>query len=126
MYRTVRDLKIIRDALLLLPISYVPLIARLSIRDNATNVENQIHRTLSFRSIVTFYVNFEVSWYVSRYIRDEIYMCQKVVSNETRQIYFGTLRNLFTYYEKETSAIQSRRRVTHYVFINSVRVPFYY
>lgn len=55
----IRDLKIIRDALLRFPISYVPLIICLSIRDNATSVENQINRTLSFRSTVTFYVNFE-------------------------------------------------------------------
>lgn len=59
MYRAVRDLKIIRGTLLLLPISYVLVIARLSIRDNATSVENQTHRTLSFRSTITFYMNFE-------------------------------------------------------------------
>jgi len=103
-YHAVRDLKIIRGALLLLPISYVPLIARLSIRDNATSVENQTNRALSFRSsLFTWILNFSgVSFWHSRYDRHE----------RSVTTYFGSLRNLFTYCRKETN-IQSRRQVAH-------------
>lgn len=103
MYRAVRDLKIVRSTLLLLPISYVLVIARLSIRDNATSVENQTDPTLSFRSTITFYINFGTFLWC---FRDKIYMCQEVVTSEMRQtMYFGSLCNSFTYCEKEVNAM---------------------
>lgn len=116
MYCAVRDLKIVRGALLLLPISYVPLIARLSITQRAKSNKSYF----IFQVDRYFLREFWTSPCRSHHARDEICMCQKVVTSETRQtMYFGSLRNLFTYRRKETSAIRNRKQVTHYIFINA-------
>jgi len=105
-YRAVHDLKIIRGALLLLPISYVPLISRLSIyviTQRAWKIK-QFALYLSDRpSLFTWILNFSGASFerLSRHDR-----------HERQTTYFDSLRNLCTYRRKETN-IQSRRRVAH-------------